>query len=341
MNKKIIFAVVAIITICAVATTAFMINTNDEDSIDVHGQGRQSYDYVQGATIVKGETYEPVWNDYTNDFRPKYPQFTQEQYEWYFGELPKFPQDFFTISSLIYDGKITDYARLGDQYWKQPEFYPAWFTVLDNTSYVYFDPDMWTPEGYGCYPSIKEITTNAKGKSITVDTYFRTGFGTDAYQGLVVRPILPDQALSILGTPLFDQPSNADKYLTVKITNPDDPIYEQFKDNLIYNNVNDQDWFTILKPTHQILYDEYGNKIGESGFPEDWVRLLTIQIDLDKNIPNGDYIIAIKVDTPCFEINQEYYFAQDHEYYGAWYFPAGRYQLTGRPHFQIIMHVED
>jgi hypothetical protein len=338
MKKKFIFAVIAVIIISGIAVTAFMI---DGFNLNIHGQGRQSYDYVQGATIVKGKTYEPVYNEYTGDFRPKYNQFTEEQYDWYFGELPEFKQDFFTISKLIYEGKVTDYARLSENYWKQPEFYPAWFDVWDNTSYVNYNPTMWTPEGYGCYPSIKEITTSAKGKTITVNTYFRTGFGTHAYQGLIIRPYLPNEAVSIRGNHLFDQPKDADKYINVRITNPDDAIYESFKEKLIYNNVNDEDWFTILKPTHQIIYDEYGEKTSEKGFPDDWVRLLNIDIDLDKNIPNGDYIVAIKIDMPCFEINQEYYFAQDHEYYGSWYFPAGRYQLTGRPHFQIVMHVED
>ena len=336
MKKKFIIAVVAIIIVASLVATATFMYTNDGSFTLFHEPGEASYDYRQGANIIPGKYFDPVYNDVTGDFRPIYEEIEDIEYEWYFSELPEFPQDFFTKAKLVYDGKITDYSRLGEEYWKQPEFYPAWFNVFPNSSYVDYNPEQWTPEGYGCYPSIKEVSTKVKGRSINVDTYFRTGFATHAYQGIIVRPYIPEYAVSVIGNPLFENPEDASKYIKVRITNPDDELYEKFKDSISYSNVKDEDWMTILKPTHALLYNEYAEFVGEAGFPDDWVRRLNVEITLADNIPNGDYCIGVKVYMPCFEINQEYYF-----HYGAWYFPGGRYQITGRPHFQIIMHVED
>ena len=237
----------------------------------------------------------------------------------------------------MYDGKITDYERLSDNYWLQPEFYPGWFPSAD-AAYTNNDPNMWTPEGYGCYPTIKEIEVT-RGSDIIVNTYFKTGYGTEAYQGLVVKAILPDTAKDLMGNDLFEQPEGADSNIHPMIKNPNDPLYESFKSNLIYNNVGENDWMVILKPTYQLLRDKYGEVIGESGFPDDWVRIVQLGILIDENTPVGDYIVALEIETPCFDINQEYYFSTEHEYYGASYYPAGQFHRTLIPHFQVVLHI--
>lgn len=340
---KKIYKIIAVISILIIITTGIIVGIgNDENSFfNVNNDlTAPLYDYTQGATLF-GSSFNttPIYNSITGDYRPQYNCLTEDvMYDWYFGQLPKFPKDFFRMAQLVYDGKFVKYEELDEQYWKQPEFYPGWEDSI-CTKYVNYDPKRWTPEGYGVYPMLKQVNIDETGIKIKVTTYFKTGYATHAYQGLIVRPFLPKSAKSIIGTELFKQPDDAENYLSFNILNTDDPIYESFKDDLPYTNVEPNDWFTILKPTHQIIYDDYGNKIGESGFPSDWVRILELEITIAKGTPSGDYCVAIQILSPCFEINQEFYFSKTHEYYGWMYNPAGHIQSTTAPYFQVILHV--
>lgn len=326
--------IIAIALVCVVCV--YLDSSSSNIPIDYNAKGT-IYDYTEGVSMDPVKYLEPVYNDITNDFRPMYKDMTNEQYGYFFGELPEFKQDFFTIAQLVFDGKVTDYARLSENYWKQPEFYPGWFTSVES-EYINNDPDRWSPEGYGCYPAIKEINVR-RGSDIIVNTYLKTGYATEAYQGLVVKPLLPNVAKSLRGNIIFDQPKDADKYLKVSIDNADDALYESFKDKLFYINVNEEDWMIILKPTYQLLKDKYGNVLGEQGFPNDWVRILEYSIGIADNTPPGDYVACIDIVPPCFEINQEFYFSAEHEYYGALYNPGGHIHRTSIPHFQVILHV--
>lgn len=343
MKKNIkILAVVSTVIIVGSATAYILSDNNSIGKIPIHEPGSPSYDYEEGSTIAPGEYFDPIFNDITGDYRPAYDFFSPTQYDWFFSKLPPFPEDFFYIAQLVYQGKITDYDRLDENYWKQPEFYPGWFKSVVNSSYV--KPEewvgMWTPEGYGCYPTIKEITLkNSRGKSVVINTYFRTAFDTNSYQGLIIRPYFPDKAVGILGGTLFEQPDNVERYISLNILNEDDKMYNSFKNMLASDNVGENDYFTILKPTHKIIRDKYGNKIGETGFPDDWVRILQIELNIAEDTPAGQYVVAIKIDKPCDAINQEFYYSKEHDYYGLDYFPGGDYQLTGRPHFQAIINL--
>jgi len=330
--------VIAIIITFGVVAVKWENNTDRYNLDNLDGLDVPRYDYMSNVELVGFNLSNPVYNNFTGDYRPVYPNITQEQYDWYFGMLPSMPKDFFSIAQLVYDGLITDYDRLSEVYYLQPEFYPGWWGTLEDR-FANYDSSRWTPEGYGCYPLIKQITVKEKGTKAVVTTYFKTGYATNSYQGLIIRPYLPEHARDIRGDVIFDQPSNADRYISLNILNPDDPVYESFKDGLMYDNVGDSDWMTILKPTHQILFDEYGEKTGEVGFPSDWVRVLQLEITFSSDIPSGDYVVALKVDPPCFEINQEYYYSNEHPYYGWLYYPGGQFFRQNTPHFQVIVHI--
>ena len=253
--------------------------------------------------------------------------------------MPEFPQNFFEITRLIYEGKFIDFEQLGPEYYLQPEFYPSWFNVFPNSSYVKYNPDYWTPEGYGCYPMIKEVSVDiSEANTFVVDTFFRTGYATHAYQGLIVRPMFPASALALDGSVLFDNPEDVQSLISASIVNDDNSLYQSFKNRLLFDNVGENDCMMVLKPTHGIILDKYGEQIGMTGFPGDWVRLLEVEIVLDEDIPLGDYVVGVEMDTPCFEINQEYYFSKYHEYYGSQYFPAGNINKAGT-FFQVVIHV--
>jgi len=337
VNKKIL-ATVAVVVVLVFSSLIYFVSIENNQSIPIDTNAKSTpYDYTEGVNIVPGEYLEPVFNDITGDFRPMYEGMSHEQYGYFFSELPEFEQDFFTISKLVYDGKITDYSRLSENYWKQPEFYPGWFSSVDN-AYIYNNPYRWKPEGYGCYPAIKEISVR-KGTNIVVNTYLRTAFATEAFQGLVIKPELPDCAYSMRSNVIFEQPENVESYLQINIGNEDNALYNSFKDTLFTTNVEDIDWFVILKPTYELLKDKYNNVIGEQGFPTDWVRIVELEIDISSSTPSGDYVVSLDIVPPCFEINQEFYFSSEHEYYGTMYHPSGHFHRTIKPHFQVIVHV--
>jgi len=327
------------VVVCSAAVFFVATGTHDLPSMIGSDPDGEGYDYQQGIEIIPGEYREAVWNEITGDYRPVYPELTVEEYEWFFGELPSFPQNFFEVAELIYEGKFTDFSQLGPEYYLQPEFYPAWFGVFKNSSYVDYDPVWWTPEGYGCYPSIKEVTVSRDVGSFVVDTYLRTGYAVHAYQGLILEPILPESAVALDGTVLFDNPDNVDGVLSACIINEDDPLYLGFKESLAFDNVDKEDWLVVLKPTHGVLKDKYGEVLQETGFPDDWVRVLQLEISMDGDIPLGDYVVGVDVDTPCFSINQEYYYSTVHEFFGGLYYPAGQFHRTLTPHFQVVIHV--
>jgi len=335
LKKAAFFIALLVVAIACISVIGYSYISSD--SYPINDNQQESYNYQEGVAVTPGQYRDAVFNDITGDYRPIYPGLTDEQYNEFFGQLPEFKKDFFQISKLVYDGKVTDYARLSSDYWLQPEFYPGWFTSVNN-SYINNDPAMWTPEGYGCYPAIKEISVQ-RGSDVEVNTYFKAGYATESYQGIVVKPYLPAAAVSLRGNTLFSQPDNAKDFLNVHIDNPDNPIYETFKSEITHSNVDPEDWFVVLKPTYQLLTDKYGAVTGESGFPSDWVRLLKLNIDISPETPPGDYIVAINIVPPCFEINQEFYFSIEHAYYGSFYHPSGGFHRTNIPHFQVVMHI--
>lgn len=341
MTKKVTVAIVLILAITGIATATVFFSSggNLDDLINPPNrtQGEPKYNYLGGGTLVPGEYREPVYNPITGDWRPQYEGLEDDKYDAFFGNLPAFPEDFYSIVELVYDAQILDYGRISDDYWKQPEFYVGWYGCI-NDSYIDNDPLMWTPEGYGIFPIIKEVHLD-RGEAYQIDAYLRTGFGTESYQGIIFRPELPATAKTITGQDLFENPEDADKHIHPRITNPDNPIYEEFKDNIAYDNVGEEDWFVVLEPTYQLHKSKTGNDTYETGFPEDWVRMMHVEIEIDSDCPPGMYVVSVDSDTPCFDINQEFYYAQDHEYYGGLYYPAGRFHKSNKPHFQIIIEV--
>lgn len=341
-TKKKAKIIVAVVVLCFIGTASAIIFTSSENEsfLDMIQQkkGEPRYDYTGGSELFPVEFREKVWNNITGDFRPNYPNMTNEEYAWIFGNLPPFPEDFFSITELVYEGKIADFSRITEEYWKQPEFYTAWFSLYEP-KYLRNNPGSWCPEGYGCFPLIKEGYVD-KGVTMRIDTFFRTGFAVEAYQGLILRPYMPKEAKNVMGNTLFEQSDSVEKYFNYHITNPDNAIFTSFKDSISSNNVLEKDWFTVLEPTYSLILDKYGNFVQYQGFPEDWVQIVTLEIDVAPDTPTGDYVFAFKIEEPCYHINQEFYYSIDHEYYGSKYNPVGRMFKTDIPHFQLILHVQ-
>ena len=186
---------------------------------------------------------------------------------------------------------------------------------------------------------LKEVSVS-KGSTITTTCYLRSGYGIEAYQGMIIHPFLPDAAKNIYGNILFNQSDSASSYLKPRITNPDDLLYDSFKDSITYNNVEDIDWMLIFEPTYSILRDKHGGFIQYTGFPSDWVHLVFLEVDIADDTPSGDYVVAFQVGPPCFEVNQEYYYSRDREYFGSYYYPVSQIAKSNKPVYQLIIRVE-
>ena len=338
MKKKYVVVAIAGVIIAAGISIAAYTTYNGGNLFTSIVSGGPRHDYTGGATINFHDIDGTSFNDVTGDYRPEYDNLTDVEYEWVFGNLPSFPSDFFDIVNLIYEGKYIKYEEISENYWKQPEFFVGWFNCYSR-NYPNNDPDMWAVEGYSFFPLIKEISVG-RGQTIESNCYFRSGYGVETYQGLVVKPYFPSSGKDMLGRDLFEQPDDVSNYISVSIINPDDKIYESFKNDITYDNVGDSDWFVVFKPTYTVVNDKYGEFIQYMGFYDDWVRLLTLQIDIDENTPSGEYVIGLEIEPPCFEINQEYYFSMDHEYFGMYYYPVSQLAKSNIPSYQLILVIE-
>ncbi len=68
-----------------------------------------------------------------------------------FTDLPNYPDNFAVIKRDFYTSQISDYQRIGEQYWKQPEWYPTW----ERNGLGWFndhDYSRWGGHGYGFMP---------------------------------------------------------------------------------------------------------------------------------------------------------------------------------------------
>jgi len=103
---------------------------------------------------------------------------SSEKQVW--SELPIVPEDFGEINYLMQNGKFFALSSLGEEYWKQPEFYPSW----KNCPKYWTEPDprYWTPNGYGAYVS-NQFTTVTKGEEFYAIVYVHSGCGVQTWQG--------------------------------------------------------------------------------------------------------------------------------------------------------------
>ncbi len=156
-----------------------------------------------------------------------------------FDKLPPFPKDFYTFKNLVWTGKI-DVSQVGEQYWKQPEFYPNWDIGLQNREQRYTDPLFWDfakgeskrfgAWGYGAYPASRGIRLS-KGQSRTVTVLWYSGWTVETVQGMSMAASLPNQTEAVLPTGkefLEQNPEDAAKSVAVEFSPKNVAIYPAF-----------------------------------------------------------------------------------------------------------------
>ncbi len=105
-----------------------------------------------------------------------------------FSELPPTPENFGEIAYFLASGSFFAVGGLGEEYWKQPEFYPGF---KENGLRYWTEPDAssWAPNGYGTYPAEQWATLKTGDTEIFEATVFLySGYGVQTYQGVTLFP---------------------------------------------------------------------------------------------------------------------------------------------------------
>ncbi|MEM4327201.1 MAG: hypothetical protein QXZ13_03485 [Candidatus Diapherotrites archaeon] len=105
-----------------------------------------------------------------------------------FEELPKIPKDFSELAFALASGKTYDIGNIGEEYYKQPEFYPN-FKTNGLKYWTNPEPKYWATGGYGTYPAEQFDTLSLSGrKEFNAAVFVYSGYGVQTYQGLTLVP---------------------------------------------------------------------------------------------------------------------------------------------------------
>ncbi len=302
------------------------------------------YDLFEPSSLNKSIsqlTVEPVYNPLTSDYRPRWEGCTDAQYVQIFGELPKFPQDFYKKYSMFMHGELTDYDRLGPEYWQQPEFFDMnqhnFNTYVGNRS-----TKMWTPGTISCKPTFRLVEMK-QGATVKLSTFFHTEvIGSEAYLAGIFQVVYPSSAMNYEGVKVFDQPDGVEDYIHARIIVPDnDPVYmsASFQNNMegLYDDLTENERMFVFPATYRKV-DNQGTGVFY-GFSPEWSKKVTIEISVDKNCPKGNYDIGVDLRNPTTAVIQEYCWVFSGSPYYSFIFPAIRNWRPICPFFQVIVTV--
>lgn len=268
---------------------------------------------VFAIAVIAAVTYLVI--SYTAPYEKKLPE-KQEQKKLYnytagtrpdyglpegtFRNLPPLPQDFWEFDQKFVSGQVTDFVDLGEEYWKQPEFYPTFEENIDfiknpQGSRVY-------AFGIGAYPG--DVGADAFPDSqFTVATFFYSSWLVETYQGMKLEAVYPETA-SVLTPDLQgtnftvnQNPSEAGKYF----------------------NVTFEPETLVLDPSAPV-------------FGSSWAAKVKINVTVSKDTPKGTYIIGVNPSDPPPE--QSGLWLKTYEKYS----DGGAFRI-GRPVFQLIVFV--
>jgi hypothetical protein len=255
-GKKKYAAVLVIIIIAALAFGAYKYNL-----ISFTGKSVDP-DYSKYGNITEAlrELREGVGSLPEN--RPDY--LPPEVYQ----NLPAFPKDFYEIDILLTNAKLTYLAPLGEEYWKQPEFYPGW---EEEGVKLHQNPEkgrygVW---GWGAYPADQGYSS-LPGDDFTATTYFHSSWVIQSYQGMQMQAVFPEEGY-VNGVQVSQDPVNTSKYFDISF---DPEIF-------------------IVEPSFPI-------------FGAEWAKRVQITVKISPGTPPGNYIIGVNPVAPPKQQDDEW-----------------------------------
>jgi hypothetical protein len=233
--------------------------------------------------------------NYTQGERPDY-GFAEDV----FRNLPPLPQDFWSVDQKFQNGEITDYVELGEQYWKQPEFYPTFENNLEFMKNP--EPGRIYAYGIGAYPG--DIGVDAFPDSqFTVASFYFSSWLVQTYQGIRIEDVYPER--TEIPTPDLQE---------INFTVTQDPgVVGKY-----FNVTFDPELF-VIGPT-------------SPAFDENWTRKVKVTVTVSNETPKGTYVIGVDAVPPPPELSEQWL-----KTYKA-YSDAGAFRI-GRAPFQIVVFV--
>lgn len=242
-----------------------------------------------------GELTQLEKYNYTPGERPDY-DFPNDTFK----NLPPLPQDFWEVDRRFQNGEITDYIDMGEQYWKQPEFYPTFENNIDFMRNP--EPGRIYAYGIGAYPG--DIGVDAFPDSqFTVASFFFSSWLVQTYQGVSLEDVYPERTeiptpdLQSINFTVTQNPAEVGKYFNVT-----------FEPELF-----------VIEPTSPV-------------FNENWTRKVKVNIIVNNETPKGVYVIGVDTVPPPPDISEAWL-----KTYRA-YSDAGAFKV-GRAPFQIVVFV--
>ena len=220
-----------------------------------------------------------------------------------FARLPPMPGDFYQVRELVRIGRITDFDKLEDRYWQQPEFFPHFedlgLPILQNPP-----KDRWGAYGIATYPADSVSSINP-GESLDVYFFIKSNYLVETYQGIDLAVGYPAKADIISGYDLPDgakkveqDPNTTQKHITATV---DPAIF-------------------ILEPNFPI-YNTNGT------------RKLKMTINVSSDTPPGNYVISLDT-APVPKDIEEGWLKQYLNLY-----TSGSMTKLDRPYYQAFVHV--
>lgn len=213
--------------------------------------------------------------------RPLY--FDEEIQETVFSKLPEMPNDFYQVRTmLLYNMLRFDPEKINESYWKQPEWFPNYKTLVvpliqnakENRRAI------WC---VGVYPA-RDLIVLERNEDVTegyteITRYMwvRSAPLVEQVIGVKSNPIYPQhetlEASEEYGTPgmeVYQDPSMAQEYIDIS---------------------TDLDEF-ILTPNFPI-------------YTEDYVKMIEVTIRIRNDIPEGKYVVGLDFGGPSGEFTEE------------------------------------
>ncbi|MFH1106837.1 MAG: hypothetical protein V1787_02990 [Candidatus Micrarchaeota archaeon] len=220
-----------------------------------------------------------------------------------FQKMPAFPKDFYAMKLLFELAKIQDINYFGEEYWKQPEFYPG-FDEQGCQLYQYPPRDRWAAFGYGTYPS--EVVVLAKRNDEFEATFFvYTSWLVQTYQGFGMKPMYPSS-----GTLKMNEFPDRTRSVTV------DPAETQKYFRI--TGITPED--VLLEPAFPV-------------FERDWTQKIKVKVKVTDAKP-GKYLLGVDVGSPDPKKSDEWFWQ-----YKLNYVSSGS-QSIGQPWYTMFIEVQ-
>lgn len=180
---------------------------------------------LAGCNATENKAYDPELEQRVAEALERGEEFEQDRPDYLpenmFSLLPEFPKNFYSVRQLVRTGTITDFGTLGEEYWKQPEFFPNFedigLPILQNPP-----KDRWGAQGYMTYPA-DTLSMVRPGEQLDVYFFIKSSYLVETYQGIMFDYSFPSSAevtsgeLPEGGTAVQQDPEAAASYFTVEL----------------------------------------------------------------------------------------------------------------------------